>query len=69
MNPIALYQKVLNNPKTRYWVVGLTLIYFFSPIDIIPDFFFPFGYIDDGVLLSMMFGELTKIYLDNRKNK
>jgi uncharacterized membrane protein YkvA (DUF1232 family) len=68
MNPIELYQKILNNPKTRYWVIAFTVIYLFSPFDIIPDFLFPFGYIDDAALVSLMIAELFKLRSTGRKN-
>jgi uncharacterized membrane protein YkvA (DUF1232 family) len=66
MNPIQFYTNLLQNPKYKWWVVGLTLVYVFSPFDIIPDFILPFGLIDDGGILVLMIGELI---LGARKNK
>jgi uncharacterized membrane protein YkvA (DUF1232 family) len=54
MNPIQFYTNLLKNPKYKWWIVGLTLVYVFSPIDIIPDFILPFGIIDDGAILVLM---------------
>jgi uncharacterized membrane protein YkvA (DUF1232 family) len=59
MNPIQFYTNLLQNPKYKWWVVGLTLVYVFSPIDIIPDFILPFGLIDDVGLLVLMISQLV----------
>jgi uncharacterized membrane protein YkvA (DUF1232 family) len=58
MNPIQFYTNLLQNPKYKWWVVGLTLVYVFSPVDLIPDFILPFGIIDDGAILFLMIKEL-----------
>jgi uncharacterized membrane protein YkvA (DUF1232 family) len=65
MNPIQFYTNLLQNPKYKWWVVGLTLIYVFSPFDIIPDFILPFGIIDDGAILVLMIRGL----ISSSKNK
>jgi uncharacterized membrane protein YkvA (DUF1232 family) len=59
MNPLQFYTNLLQNPKYKWWVVGLTLVYVFSPIDIIPDFILPFGLIDDGAILVLMISQLV----------
>ena len=59
MNPIQFYTDLLHNPKYKWWVVGLTVVYIISPIDLIPDFIFPFGLIDDGAILFIMIKELV----------
>jgi uncharacterized membrane protein YkvA (DUF1232 family) len=59
MNPIQFYTNLLQNPKYKWWVVALTLVYVFSPIDIIPDFILPFGLIDDGGILVLMISQLV----------
>lgn len=39
----------------KFFVIALTLVYVISPIDVIPDVFFPFGALDDiGVLLLVV---------------
>jgi uncharacterized membrane protein YkvA (DUF1232 family) len=58
MNPIQFYTNLLQNPKYKWWVVGLTLVYIVSPVDIIPEFILPFGIIDDGAILFIMVKEL-----------
>jgi uncharacterized membrane protein YkvA (DUF1232 family) len=39
-------------------IVGL--LYFVSPIDIIPDFLFGFGFIDDAAVLAIIFSQIDK---------
>jgi uncharacterized membrane protein YkvA (DUF1232 family) len=59
MNPIQFYIKLLHKPRIKWLVMALTLVYVFSPIDIIPDFILPFGFIDDGALLILMITQLV----------
>lgn len=53
------YRNLLRNSKYRWLVILGTLIYFFSPIDIIPDVFPIVGQIDDVVILSVLISELS----------
>jgi len=50
-------------------IVGL--LYFVSPIDVIPDFLFGFGYIDDVAVIALIFSQIDKDllkYLEWKKN-
>jgi len=63
----SVYQYAIQNPKTRWVVIVATVIYLFSPIDVLPEaFLFVFGLLDDGIILSMLIAELTKL---NRRKK
>jgi uncharacterized membrane protein YkvA (DUF1232 family) len=46
------YRGLLQNPKYRWWVVGASVVYLVSPIDLVPDLFPPLTYIDDTLLLQ-----------------
>ncbi len=56
----AFYRNALQNPKTRTWIIILSILYIVSPIDLIPDFIPILGWIDDGVILSLLASELFR---------
>ena len=67
LNFFKFYHSKFQNPKTRKWVILVTILYLFSPIDLIPDFLLPFGFIDDTALLVMFTSELWALYKKPRK--
>ena len=44
------YRDLLRNPKYRWWVIGASVVYIVSPLDISPDVFPIVGWLDDGIL-------------------
>ena len=67
LNPITAYQSLLKNPKTKWITVIITLIYIFSPIDIIPELIIPpFGLIDDTAILGLLI--TTLMFGDKKEN-
>ncbi|HZG38722.1 MAG TPA: YkvA family protein [Nodosilinea sp.] len=64
------YKATLRNTKYRWILVLGTLIYLVSPIDIAPDFLPIIGWIDDGLLTTLLVTEMSQIameYLKKRK--
>ncbi len=61
------YRDVIRNPKYRWWVVGASLLYLVSPIDISPDIFPVIGWIDDGIVATLLVTELSQILLERLK--
>jgi uncharacterized membrane protein YkvA (DUF1232 family) len=55
------YRDLLRNPKYRWWVVAGSVIYLVSPIDISPDVFPIVGWIDDGIVISLLIAEVSQI--------
>ncbi len=55
------YRKLVANPKYRWWMIGGTLIYVLSPIDIAPDFIPFIGQIDDTIMITILATELTQV--------
>ena len=55
------YRTLLQNPKYRWWVVGASLIYLVSPIDLAPDFIPFVGLIDDTLIISLLVSEVASI--------
>jgi uncharacterized membrane protein YkvA (DUF1232 family) len=69
LNPIVWYQFLIRNPRTRTLAIILTLVYFISPIDFIPDFIPFLGWIDDALLASIFFGELLMLLQNSMNNR
>ncbi len=63
------YSNQVRNPKYRWLIVLGTIAYLFSPLDISPDVFPIIGWIDDGVVLTLLTTELSRLALDYRKNR
>ncbi len=63
------YRQMLNNPRYRWWIVLGTLVYLLSPIDFLPDVFPVVGWIDDGLIATLLISEVSQILLSGLKNK
>lgn len=63
------YSQKLRHPKYRWLIILGTFGYLFLPFDISPDVFPIIGWIDDGIVLTMLTTELSKLALDYRKNR
>lgn len=61
------YRNVIRNPKYRWWIIGGSLLYLISPIDISPDFLPIVGWIDDGIIASVLVAELSQMLLERLK--
>ncbi len=64
------YGQALSNPKTRWWMILGTLLYFLSPLDLSPDLIPIVGQIDDLILLTFLFtqvGNLVGNYFQSRQ--
>jgi uncharacterized membrane protein YkvA (DUF1232 family) len=61
------YRNIIRNPKYRWWVIGASLLYLVSPFDISPDIFPIVGWIDDGVIATLLVAELSQVLLDRLK--
>jgi uncharacterized membrane protein YkvA (DUF1232 family) len=55
------YRGLLQNPKYRWWVVAGSIVYLVSPLDISPDIFPVVGWIDDGIVISLLIAEVSQI--------
>ncbi|MDQ8053532.1 MAG: YkvA family protein [Pedobacter sp.] len=47
-------------PKRSVLAITAGLLYFISPLDIIPDFLLGLGFIDDAYVLSLVFQQVAK---------
>ncbi|MGB7087580.1 MAG: YkvA family protein [Phormidesmis sp.] len=64
-----LYRKALKHTKYRWVVILGTLLYLVSPLDISPDVFPVLGWIDDGIVVSLLISEVSQLMTEQRKRK
>lgn len=63
----SVYRLILGNPKYRWLAIIGSLIYLLSPIDFATDVVPVVGWIDDGVVATLLVTEVSKILLEQRK--
>jgi len=63
------FRNLLRNSKYRWVIILGSLFYLFSPLDISPDVFPVIGWIDDGLLATLVVTELTQMAMDKRRNR
>ncbi|MDA8333861.1 MAG: helix-turn-helix domain-containing protein [Peptococcaceae bacterium] len=56
-NMYGLYRDDRTEPEQRH-IIGSVLLYFILPTDIIPDYLFPTGYLDDAMAIDIVWGQL-----------
>ena len=63
------YRKALKHTKYRWLVILGTLLYLVSPLDISPDAFPIIGWIDDGIIVSLLISEVSQLVTEELKKK
>lgn len=63
------YRNAIRHTKYRWLVICGTLIYLISPLDISPDFLPGLGWIDDGLLASLLIAEVSQMMMERVKTK
>ena len=61
------YRATIRNPKYRWWIVLGTLAYLVSPFDLILDFFPIIGELDDALLITLLFTEVSQMVIERLK--
>ncbi len=61
------YRGLIRNPKYRWWVLLGTLVYFVSPVDVIPDIFPIVGQLDDVFVLTLLVSEFSQLLIEGFK--
>ncbi len=61
------YRGLIRNPKYRWWVLLGTLVYFVSPVDVIPDIFPIVGQVDDVFVLTLLVSEFSQLLIEGFK--
>jgi len=57
-----LYERFLSGKGTLFelTIIGSTLLYFIIPVDVLPDYLFPIGYLDDAIAVQLTTKTLLK---------
>lgn len=55
------YKETIRNPKYRWLLIGASILYLISPIDIVPDFIPIIGWIDDGIIVTLLVTEVSAL--------
>lgn len=58
------YKQTMRHPKYRWFLIGGTLLYLISPIDIAPDFIPIIGWIDDAAIATLLAAEVSQVLLE-----
>ncbi|MDB9527327.1 YkvA family protein [Oscillatoria sp. CS-180] len=58
---------LIRNPRYRWFVIFGSLLYLISPLDISPDAIPIIGWIDDGLLATIVVTELAQIATEKRR--
>ncbi|HEY9627969.1 MAG TPA: YkvA family protein [Coleofasciculaceae cyanobacterium] len=60
------YRSILRHPKYRWLVVVGSLLYLFSPVDLITDVVPLVGWLDDGVIVTLLVTEVSQMLVEQR---
>ncbi len=63
------YRQALKHSKYRWVVILGTLLYLVSPLDISPDVFPILGWIDDGLIASLLVTEVSQMMTESFKRR
>ena len=62
-----LYSDQIRHPQYRWFIILGTVAYLISPFDISPDFIPIIGWIDDGVVITLLATELSRVLIEKRQ--
>ncbi|MBW4658301.1 MAG: DUF1232 domain-containing protein [Drouetiella hepatica Uher 2000/2452] len=60
------YRSILRHPKYRWLVILGSFLYLFSPVDLITDMLPVVGWLDDGVIATLLVSEVSQMLLEQR---
>ena len=63
------YRSLIRDSKYRWLIIIASALYILSPIDIAPDFLPIVGWIDDGVVMTLLVAEVSAILMERVKSK
>lgn len=54
------YRKLIRESKYRWLIILGSLLYILSPVDLLPDFIPVIGWIDDGLVITLLIAEISQ---------
>ena len=63
------YRKLIRDSKYRWLIILGSILYIVSPVDLLPDVFPIVGWIDDGVVMTLLVTEVSAILMEKIKAK
>ena len=63
------YRSGIRSPKYRWLILLGTLFYLASPVDIVPDVIPGAGWIDDGLIATLLVTEVSQLILERFKTQ
>ena len=64
-----VYKAVLKNPKYRWIAIAGSVLYLLSPVDLVTDFLPVVGWIDDGLVATLLVTELSQLLMEKRRSQ
>jgi uncharacterized membrane protein YkvA (DUF1232 family) len=64
-----LFRFTLRHPKYRWLIILGSLLYVVSPIDIAPDTIPVLGWLDDGLIATLLVTEVSQVLMTHLKSK
>lgn len=63
------YRSLLRHSKYRWLVILGSLFYLLSPVDLVTDFIPIAGWIDDGLMATLLVSEISQILIEQRNQR
>jgi uncharacterized membrane protein YkvA (DUF1232 family) len=64
-----LYSSALRNSKYRWLIVAASLLYLLSPFDLVSDFIPVMGWVDDGVIATVLVAEVSGLLQEKIRSR
>lgn len=61
------YRNLIRHPRYGWWLALGTLLYLLSPLDLLPDVLPIAGWVDDGLLATVLVTEVAQVLSDRFK--
>ncbi len=63
------YRNTIRHPKYRWWLIIGTLIYLLDPFDLLPDTLPIVGWVDDGLITTVLVAEVAQVMGEHLKKQ